>query len=77
MKQKKLLNTFNSKNYKKPGKKLCSQIIYEKTKMRALCSKMKKRNISVISLGEVLKKGHFRNVQKPFSAIRSDLIFSY
>ncbi len=40
--------------------------------MRALCSKIKKHDFFIISLGGVLENGHFKNVQKPFSALRPD-----
>ena len=56
-------------------KKLCSQIIYENSEMKALCSKIKKHDFSILSLHGVLENGHFKNVQKPFTAIRSNPIF--
>jgi len=42
----------------KTRKKLCSQIIYEKTEMRALCSKTKNHVFFILSFGWVLEKGH-------------------
>ena len=60
---------------KKYRKKLCSQIISGKMKMRAICSKFKKHDFSILSLGEVWQNGHFKNVQKPFTAIRPDRLF--
>ena len=68
------LNKFNLKTIK-IRKKLCSQIIYKKTEMRALWSKFKNR-VFRPNPRPAFGKWTFINVQNPFTASRSSLKFS-
>ncbi len=60
----------------KTRKKLCSQIIYEKMKMRALCSKSK-NPLFRPNPRPAFGKWTFINVQKPFTALRPEPIFFF